>query len=167
MANMNNKEKEKLNELINEMHSENNTELIRQSKHSNLIRDDILKINSLKKSNSELYENDIVKFVELCQIECQFLFNNYTNIFNKIIKNELDLNIMTKFLIVLKLIEDGKVDQHEGSVMIGKILKELYIDSAIKTGENLDKERQDEKSKPFEGKKISWREYKKKNIAQL
>jgi hypothetical protein len=68
---------------------------------------------------------------------------------------------MTKLLIVLKLIEDGKVDQHEGSVMVGRYLKELYIDSAIKHGENLDKQ-YDSESKPekIEGKKISWKEYK-------
>ena len=34
------------------------------------------------------------------------------------------------------------VDQHEGSVMVGKLLKELFVDSALKRPENLDKENQ-------------------------
>ena len=61
-----------------------------------------------------------------------FLYNSYTNLFNRVIKDELDLEIMTKLLIVLKMIENGKINQHEGSVMVGKVLKELYVDSALK-----------------------------------
>ena len=33
---------------------------------------------------------------------------------------------------MLKEIEDNKIDQHEASVKIGKILKKLFIDSAMK-----------------------------------
>jgi hypothetical protein len=88
------------------------------------------------------------------------LFNNYTDIFNKILKDEIDLVIMTRMLSVLKMIEDGKVDQHEGSVVFGKILKELYVDSAVKRGDNLDKEHDSERVLPVEGKKISWSQYK-------
>jgi hypothetical protein len=87
-----------------------------------------------------------------------------TDIFNKVVKGEIDLTIMTKMLTVLKLIEDGNVDQHEGSVMVGKILKELYIDSAIKTADNIDKEYADQKVEPEEGKPISWKEYKCLNL---
>jgi hypothetical protein len=79
-------------------------------------------------------------------------------------KDELDLDIMTKLLIILKMIEDGKVDQHEGSVMVGKALKELYIDSATKRLDNIDKEYESQKIKPVESKKISWTEYKKINL---
>ena len=82
------------------------------------------------------------------------------DIFNKILKDEIDLKIMTRLLIVLKLIEDSKVDQHEGSAMVGKILKELYIDSALKTSENLDKEHESEKVEKNTGAAVSWLEYK-------
>ena len=67
---------------------------------------------------------------------------------------------MTQLLSVLKMIEDGKVDQHEGSVMVGKILKELYVDAALKRGENLDRENAEQKVPPVEGKPISWKEFK-------
>ena len=81
--------------------------------------------------------------------------------FNKLLKDELDLTIMTKLLAVLKLIEDNKVDQHEGSVMVGKILKELYIDSAMKRADNLDKEHNATEKEPMvEGKNISWKQFK-------
>ena len=163
MANLNPDERAKLNSLIGEMGSEDNTEYIRREKNSIKIRDDVRRIGVLRTENAGMVTNDFQQFTELCQTECPFLFNNYTNIFNKIVKDEIDLAIMTKFLIVLKLIEDEKVDQHEGSVMIGKILKELYLDSAIRTADNLDKKLEGEKAKPVEAKPITWKEYKNLN----
>jgi len=164
MANLNNEEKAKLKDLVKEMGGEDNTQNIRQEKNSIQIRDDVRRIGVLRTQHADMVETDFQKFNELCQSECPFLFTNYTNIFNKVVKDEIDLTIMTKFLVVLKLIEDGKVDQHEGSVMIGKILKELYLDSAIRTADNLDKKYEDGKLPPVEAKQISWKEYKKQNL---
>lgn len=160
---MNNNEKLNLKRLIDETQCEDNTDNIRKLKHSVKIRDDVRKIENLKKTNSALRSLQPDEFKELCQKEASFLFNNYTDIFNKIMKDEIDLLIMTKMLTILKLIEDAKVDQHEGSVMFGKVLKELYIDSAIKHGENLDKQYETETIQKVEGKKISWSQYKKMN----
>jgi hypothetical protein len=162
---MNSDERLNLKKLINEMDCENNTENIRKLKHSVIIRDDIRKLDAMKNKIGSLKESDFPTFLEMCQLECSFLFNNYTDIFNKMIRDELDLTIMTKLLTVLKLIEDGKTDQHEGSYMIGKILKELYLDSAVKRADNIDREMesQKEKEKPSDGKAISWSEYKKMN----
>ena len=89
-----------------------------------------------------------------------FLSNTYPDIFNRLIKNELNILILSKLLDILKLIEDGEVDQHEGSALVGKLLKTLYLDSAVKRGENLDKEHESEKIQPVEGKKISWNQFK-------
>jgi len=161
MANLNTNERLNLDKLIKESDCEDNTGHIRKVKHSVFIRDDVRKIDRLKKLHNELRATDNEKFKEICQKECSFLFTNYNDIFNRLIKDELDLTIMTKLLTVLKLIEDGKVDQHEGSVMVGRVLKELYVDSAIKHGENLDKQYAGE-SQPekLDGRKISWKEYK-------
>jgi hypothetical protein len=160
MSTLNSDERLNLKKLIDESDCENNTENIRKLKHSKLIRDDVRKMDTLKNSNSELRKSNPEQFTEMCQSECSFLFNNYTDIFNKMLKDELDLTIMTKLLTVLKLIEDNKVDQHEASVMVGKILKELYVDSALKRSDNLDKLYESEKPIPVESKKISWKEYK-------
>jgi hypothetical protein len=157
MSKLNNQERLNLKKLIDESDCENNTDTIRKLKHSTLIRDDIRKMDTLRKENSDLSSD---AFSELCKSHCTFLFNNYTDIFNKLISNELDFTIMTKFLTVLKLIEDGKIDQHEGSVMVGKILKELYIDSAVKRADNIDKQYAAEKVATLESKKISWNQYK-------
>ena len=157
---MNAEEKLNLKNLLNNSDCENNTENIRKLKHSVRIRDDIRVLENLKRDEIALMDLNPQGFLELCQTKAVFLFNNYTDIFNKIIKNELDLKIMTKLLTILKLIEDGHVDQHEGSVMVGKILKELYVDAAIRRGENLDKEYAVEKVEPAVGKTITWKEYK-------
>jgi hypothetical protein len=155
-----NDDKLNLKKLLDKSDCENNTEKIRALKHSVLIRDDIRRMDEYKTTHASLKMSDPEAYLEMCKINCSFLFNNYTDIFNKMLKDELDLTIMTKLLVVLKLIEDNKVDQHEGSVMVGKVLKELYVDSAIKRGENLDKEYAAEQVEKQEGKKISWKEYK-------
>lgn len=166
MANLNDNERLKLNEMINEMGSEDNTEQIRRVKHSVILRDEIRKLDTFRKANISLRDTDPAKFTSECQNISNFLYTKYTDLFNRILKDELDFEIMTKLLIILKLIEDGKVDQHEGSVMVGKVLKELYVDSALKAGENLDKKYESTESGSTNDvptndiKQISWREYK-------
>ena len=117
MADLKPSERIQLQRLINESECEDNTESIRRLKHSVLIRDDIRKIDTLR--NTELDDKNSPAFRSKCIEQCPFLFNNYTELFNKMIKGELDLTIMTKLLTVLKLIEDDKVDQHEGNALDG------------------------------------------------
>ena len=126
--------------MENNTEYEDNTKQIITVKHSEKIRDDVRKINYIKNNYADLKETDPNKYHELFVIECGFLFNNYTDIFNRLIKDEIDLTIMTQLVTVLKMIEDEKINQEEGSIMVGKILKNLYIDSAIKRSENIDKE---------------------------
>jgi hypothetical protein len=95
--------------------------------------------------------------------ECNFLFTYYTDIYNKVRKDEIDLAILFKFLEVLRRIEDGELDQHEGSFLVGTLLKEMYVDSALKKAEKLEKERIDEPKEEMKGPSIniSWRQFKK------
>ena len=158
--NFTNDERLNLKRLIDQSDCDNNTEQIRKLKHSFLIRDDIRKMEIFKKKEETLKHSEPEVFLEKLKNECHFLFNNYTDLFNKILKDEIDLTIMQKLLIVLKLIEDEKVDQHEGSVMVGRILKELYVDSAIKRADALDREHGTVRPERDEGKKISWKEFK-------
>jgi hypothetical protein len=107
------------------------------------------------------FRGDDNKIHEECINECNFLFTYYTDIYNKIRKDEINISILIKFLDVLKDIEDGELDQHEGSFMVGTLLKELYVDSALKKADKLnanDKEREQPK-KPE--KKISYKQFKK------
>jgi hypothetical protein len=79
-------------------------------------------------------------------------------------KDELDLNIMGQLLVLLKMIEDEKIDQHTASFEVGKLLKSIYIDSALKKSQHLDekyKHYSGDSKKHLPDKKISWTEYKK------
>jgi len=165
MANLSPDEKLNLQKMVSEMGSEDNTDTIRRVKHSILLRDEIKKLDTFKMTNQIIKNSDNDKYTQLCRAETPFLYNNYTDIFNRMVKDELNLEIMTKLLIVLKLIEDGKVDQNEGSVMVGKVLKELYVDSALKQSKHLDEKNEKENitdiKVELDVKPISWKEYKK------
>ena len=108
---MDNNEKLNLKRLIDQTQCENNTDNIRKLKHSVKIRDDIRRMENLKVHNSALRQMKPDEFNELCEKEFRFLFNNYTDLFNRLIKDEIDLSIMTQLLTVLKMIEDEKINQ--------------------------------------------------------
>ena len=63
--------------------------------------------------------------------------------------------------MILQKIEKGECDQHEASVIVGTILKELYIDSALKKQEKLDAKHKAKEKRMRNGKKVSWADYKK------
>lgn len=159
---MNNQERLKLKELMNNSMCYDNTNEIRRLKHSMLIKNDIDTYLLLKKDEDK-YDKD--EFHNIIISKCFFLYSNYTDIFHKLIKNELNLNIVGHLLNILKKIEDGDIEQEEGSVYVGKILKEMYIDSAIKTSNNLEKNNNNINSNNIINKKninnISWNDYKK------
>ena len=74
------------------------------------------------------------------------------------------VTVWGNFIDVLKRIEDGEIDQHEGSYLVGQLLKKIYIDSAVRSAENADRRSGKKKSKEpskLPAKKISWTEYKK------
>jgi hypothetical protein len=153
-----------LKRLINENECDNNTNDIRKLKHSSQIQQGINDLISLKQLHPELSNDD---FAEMAKSQCSFLLENYTDIFMKIIKNELDFDIMAKLLHIFKMIEDEKVDQHSASVLVGKLLKELYVDSAIRRGNNLDElHAKDAPPAPTDGLTISWKEFKTQRIIQ-
>jgi hypothetical protein len=135
-----------------------NTSTIRKLKHSNLIASDISKMESLKQQYADLIQTNKAEFDEIAQRECSFLYNHYTDIFIRLVRNELDIGLMTKFLIILQNIETGLLTQNDASVQVGTILKEIYVDSAMRRGEHLDQ--QTPKVELNDGIKISWKEYK-------
>jgi hypothetical protein len=147
-----------LQRMIQANNVEDQTQLIRELKHSVLLRDDVNTLLRLKST----YASDPTKVIEEGMNECSFLFTYYTDIFNKIRKDEIELKILFYFLDVLKKIEDGLLDQHEGSFLIGKILKEMYVDSALKKAEKLNAVAEQEAVKEEErkGLPIQWKQWK-------
>lgn len=132
------------------------TDQIRELKHSKLIRQDVKHMRDLKRKYTRVSPD---KFKQLATTQCNFLFNNYTNIFNRLVVGELDYKIMNQFLDVLQKIENGEVDQHEGSYQIGMILKKLYVDSALRREEHIDDKGENVSfKKPVN--KVSWEQFK-------
>jgi len=151
----------KLQQMIKVNDVENKTEIIRKTKHSALIRLNVDILEKLKKEYSEMYNNDFSRFDNMAVDKCNFLFMNYTDIYNKLIKNELSLEILYNFLDALEMIEKGEVDQHEASVKVGSYLKELYIDSALKKEKKIEDKLNAELEETYdEPINVSWREYK-------
>ena len=124
---MNDLERLNLQKMIQANDTENTTGLIRDLKHSMKIMSEVELLLKLKREHSMMAKSSPDQFDVLCVSQCQFLFNNYTDIFNKVKKDEIDLKILLRLLNVLHAIEEGAVDQHEGSFEVGKILKEIYM----------------------------------------
>ena len=153
-----------LQNMIKANETEDVTAQIRQNKQSHLIRADIKQMLFLKQKYSRLAKSNPNEFDKMCVNQCQFLFNNYTDIFNKIKTDTLNLTIMDKFLNILKKIEDGELDQHEGSYLVGQHLKELYIDSALRNQQKMetnDRKKKVHKKPTVSEKNISYKDFKK------
>lgn len=153
---MDDKARLQLQKMIKANNVEDQTELIRELKHSHLLQNDINNLIMLKAK----YRNNQDQIHQEGMNECGFLFTYYTDIYNKIRKDEIDLKILNQFLNILRRIEDGEIDQHEGSFIIGTLLKELYVDSALRKAEKLNQD-EPEVVEPREVIKISWKEFKK------
>lgn len=149
---MNEDERITLDKLVKQYDCEETTDLVRKLKHSVKIRESLDKIIQLKISEDE------ETFKNTAHIEGQFLYENYTNIFNKLVDDELNLDIFERFIVMLEKIENGELDQHEASYKIGMLLKDVYIDKKL----NLDDEKSEDKyNQPTNN--LSWAEYKKMN----
>lgn len=161
---MNNNEKEQLQKLMQENNVQDNTENIKNRKDSSQIRKDIEFIMNLKKEHPEYTSQELD---DKCSGQCFYLFMNYTNIYNMFIKNDLSMDVMNILLKQLENIENGTLDQQEASFEVGKILKQIYVDTQLKL--NQTKKNNDEQNdiikrmkKDENVKNISWKEYKNK-----
>lgn len=161
---------------------EDNTKVIRTLKHSQKIADDVNEAMTYKQliaqrneiastliakkveDASEVRTIEIVSDEEIfaeCRRRCPFLYEHYNDIFQRMMRDELDMDILFRMLNTLKDIEDGDLDQETGSVRVGKLLFNMYVDSRTKQTANEDKE----KTKANMPKStMSWKDYKKSKV---
>ena len=151
---MNDAQRLQLQNMISTNNVDDQTQLIRQLKHSAILRTNIASLMQLK----EKYKDDLASVQLEAMVECNFLFTYYFDLFNKIKKDEIDMSILYKFIDCLESIELGKKDQHEASFEIGTLLKQIYIDSALKKAGKLEQAVEEYKG-PQEN--ISWTQWKK------
>lgn len=127
------------------------TDKIRDVKHSGLLRTAIAHMIQFKRENADLLKTDKVVFEERLMKENSFLFMNYMELYNMLLKNEMNMSIMNQLLSCLESIEVGECDQTEASVRVGTLLKTIYIDTLIK-------DTPEKKVVPV--KDVTWSEYK-------
>lgn len=169
MSNLSDKDRLNLQNMVKSYGADDNTKKIRDLKHSKKIKENVEVFINLKRRYKRMYLNDKKGFDKIASSHCNFLWVNYTNIYNRLLKDELDFKILLAFIDKLKEIEDGEVDQHEASVDIGKILKKMYVDSALKREKKFEEEEiKNGNKKKIKEKKparnISWAKFKSKGL---
>ena len=98
---MDDKQKLQLNQMINDNNVEDRTEQIRTLKHSSTLREEVNELILIKRKYTDPEEINLEGMMH-----CNFLFTYYTDIYNKVRKDEIDYVILFQFLDVLKKIED-------------------------------------------------------------
>ena len=153
--------------MANATDYQDNTAYIRSTKHSRQMSIDVREIELLTKTHKGLYDTDPAAFTELARQKCSFLFSRYTDIFNRLVAGTVDISTMYEMLRILRMIEDGEVEQEEGSLLVGRVLKKLYVDSAVRTADKLAASHTTEFSPPTkkemskEELAFSWKDYKR------
>jgi hypothetical protein len=161
---MDNNARLQLQKMLKENDVLDQTQLIRELKHSVIMKKEVITLLNLMKK----YPSDPDSLHMEGMIECSFLFNYYTDLYNKLRKGEIDVKILFQFIEVLEGIEEGRIDQHEGSYIVGTLLKKIYVDSALKKADMLDQKYGDGKETTIQAPEplnVSWKEFKhiKKN----
>ena len=152
---MNEEQQKQLDEMIRQNGTVDTTNSIREKMHSSKIRKDISVIQNIKR---KMKTKDFASLDKEASRNCTFLFKHYPNIYNKMLKDQINLKILYSFLDELEKIEKGEQNQHEASFRIGTLLKQIYVDKNI----DLEKENRGKGKKDVKkAKKISYEEYKK------
>tara|TARA_Y100000389_G_C17458942_1_gene520215 strand:+ start:300 stop:752 length:453 start_codon:yes stop_codon:yes gene_type:complete len=121
--------------MIREGGVEDVTDKIRERKHSRYLRIDAQRIKEIIELGIEESEEHRANRFEAA---APFMFREYTDIYNRARKGNLDFDILGKFIDVLEKIELGELGQHDGAHVIGKLLKKIYVDSALRQADKLD-----------------------------
>ncbi len=138
------------------------TEDIRRKRHSRPIREDVRRMVALRDQYARLRTSNPEQYDKILVSRCNFLFTNYTDIFNKVKKDELNLDTLWKLLDVLARIEAGKLDQHTGAFEVGSLLKKMYVDAALVKAQRLDSSARAADTGPRArvDKSLTWKKYK-------
>jgi len=155
---MNKEQQINLKKMMKEFDVTDQTENIRNIKHSAQIRTDVEKIIQIQKENHDMSHETLDA---ICLNSCFFLFTNYTDIYNRLLKKELNITILFKIIDCLQKIENGNCDQQEASFEVGTLLKKMYIDSALKKADKQEEQYSQPSEETTPPKNISWKNYKK------
>ena len=124
MSIFNKHEKNLLNDIIKEHNIENKTDYVVNNKKASIIRKEF---NSLVKIKNIHGHNKL----NLSKVQAPYMYKNYKSIFDKIIKEDFNIELFKDLIDILEKIENKKIDLHEGSFLFGKKLKSIFVDNYI------------------------------------
>lgn len=142
------------------------TQDIRRKNHSQPIRTDVRRMVELRKQYARLRTSNPDQYDRILVSRCNFLFTHYTDIFNKVKKEELDLNTLWSLLDVLGKIESGDLDQHSAAFEVGTLLKKMYVDAALVKAKRLDEAQGKSKPEHKVEKTLTWKQYKERQASK-
>ena len=93
---MDDQQRLKLKEMLKANDVEDQTSRIRELKHSQKIKEDVETMQRFKVKYQRLRQTNYNQYDQMMSSQCNFLFTNYTDIFNKLRKDELDLTTNTQ-----------------------------------------------------------------------
>ena len=156
---MDNNRKRELERLIQENDTKDQTQSIKERKHSSKLRDQVLTLYAIKYKQQH---KSMEAMQEMIKRECEFLYTDYRELYEILTTKHMDLGMMLKMLELLGNIENSKMTQHESSFALGQMLKEMYIDPKINQRvEELDDNNEVIDVEPIE---LSWKHYKIMNM---
>jgi len=135
MSIFNTKEKNLLDDIIKEHKIEDNTDYVVNNKKASIIRKEFNALLKIKKIHGH-------EKINLSKMQAPYLYKNYKSIFDKIIKEDFNVELFKDLIDILDKIENKKIDLHEGSFIFGKKLKNIFVDKRIynNTNDNLNKD---------------------------
>ena len=135
MTIFNENEKNLLNDIIKEHNIENKTDYVVNNKKANIIRREFDALIKIK--NNFGHEK-----INMSKKQAPYMYKNYKSIFDKIIKEDFNIELFKELIDILGKIENKKIDLHEGSFIFGKKLKAAFVDNYIYKdfSNNLDKD---------------------------
>lgn len=152
---MDNKQKAQLQQMIEEYGVQDSTNEIREKKQSVVMMQELQAYKHFKRT-SRLSKH---MFVEKARQVLKYWHSNYKSIFDKIVMNEIDLDILNTFVMTLKDVEDGKINQHEASFRIGTLLKKIYVDEKINEPQKANSKKATTSSSSSSST-LTWKQYK-------
>ena len=84
---MNREQRLNLDRMIQENDAQDNTEKIRQLKHSKKIKEDVEIYLNLKNKYERMKNTNFKLYKNILEQKCYFLWQNYTNLFNILIND--------------------------------------------------------------------------------
>ena len=115
-------------------------------------------MGGLRKRYANLRESAPDEYLNVFQRECRYIYTKFPDVFDRVVKNDMNLDVFEKIVMILKMIEDGKVNQSEASALVGKLSQKLFFNGESTAAEQQQVEKVEEE---VVNTGLSWKEYKR------